>query len=364
MYGVVPSGLASELRRTEYFSTDIDRLTIQTLTDKEFIHKAMKQLSIERLSRYLSQRAPIRELFTEYSFPTSYEEQLQLVPHLETIANHNGYYLRMFLKKYLEQVELHAGGDIDDSLYDIMASVIAAKELDPTEYDYLTYPIVSNEMIRMRENPRIISGANTTGFRTWEAAICLSLILKSDSVWNTYSDSSVTVVELGSGTGLVSLLLLQRHKKSPFLKDIYITDGSVELVENFKSTLTLNGFDPHDKNLHLQQLLWGDNIENSTATYRNTDVLVGADITYDSSVLPCLIEELKYFFTNSIQQYPQAIIGATVRNEETIVAWEYHLNENFAGKWSVSRPDLNDDEFLGDIYIKNKTWPINIYFIG
>lgn len=324
----------------------------------------MKQLTVDRLVCYLEQRAPIREVFAEYGVPTSYEDQMRIVPHLEATANHNGYYLRMFLQKYLAQVEAHAGGDIDDSLYEVMASLLGAKELDPTEYDFLAYPIVSGESIKIRENPRIISGANTTGFRTWEAAVCLSLTLKRNSIWGKYSSLPATVVELGCGTGLVSLLLLQQHQKTPFLKDIYVTDGSLELVENFSSTLSLNDIDLRARNIHLQQLLWGDNTTNAPDIYRNTDLLVGADITYDSSVIPYLIEELKCFFTHTIQPDARAIIAATVRNEDTIVAWETHLQESFPDRWTVNRPNLEDEAFLGDVYIKNKSWPINIYYIG
>lgn len=201
--------------------------------------------------------------------------------------------------------------------YELLCSLLSAKPLTPTTPDLLQYPIDSSTWVSIRETPRVISGQGTTGARTWNAALLLALLLNTESRFEDSFKGS-TVLELGAGTGLVSAALAKKWSKhSP--KKIMISDGDAGVVEKLPLTVELNGVEPHD--IECVQYLWGE-----TQLDEKVDIVLGADIVYDPSVLGILLDTLGGLFHAGAQY---AIISRSDRNPETTRQWEQQCDDRF-----------------------------------
>lgn len=227
----------------------------------------------------------------------------------QSVLPHNPYYVKKVIGKLIQDAENE--GEAPEMLYEMYCwpQVLQAKELKPTDTDIVAYKVGSAQ-IWIPETPRLISGMGTTGLRTWEASLFLSEYFVHEAFLVNKS-----VLELGCGTGLVGISLL----KNKLCESVIFTDGDIGVVEKMSNILSHNGV-----NGNSQQLLWGE------SQVPSVDILVAADVTYDISVLPSLHETLKSAFSSGCQQI---FIAATIRNEDTILAWENELTNHF--KWSV-----------------------------
>jgi len=188
-----------------------------------------------------------------------------------------------------------------------LATRMPSRFPDPTEKCFVTYALspasssVSNRStITLLENPYLISGAGTTGLRTWEAALALSEWLILSNVLRPTD----RVVELGAGTGLVSLVAARLGVQS-----VLATDGDQGVCEALIENVKLNSL---QSEVSVVKRLWAGARE----CPENVDLLVGADVTYDPSAIPFLVAELVFLFRENPKM--RAVISATVRNEETL----------------------------------------------
>lgn len=202
--------------------------------------------------------------------------------------------------------------------YELLCAHISAKPLPPTTPDLLQYPIDYTNWVSIRETPRVISGQGTTGARTWNAALLLGFIINTDSRFEGEFDN-LTLLELGAGTGLVATALAKKQHRHN-LQKIIITDGDAGVVEKLRPTLELNNVD--EQNIECSQLLWGE-----TPIPPNVDVVLGADIIYDPSVLAVLLDTLGDFFASGTRY---AIISRSDRNPDTTAQWEKQCDERFS----------------------------------
>jgi predicted nicotinamide N-methyase len=242
--------------------------------------------------------------------------------------------------------------EVIEELYQLYCaeSILNAVELSINDFDILSYSFNYNNTplsVKIQENPKVISGNNTTGLRTWEAAIYLSNYI----LQNEHLVQNSSVLELGAGTGLVSMSLL----KSKIPSSVIITDGSPDLFDNLNASLNLNNLAGKD-NLKCHQYLWGH--QETEGALAQADYLVGADITYDSSILEDLLITILDFFHYGTKA---AYIAATVRNESTITDWENVLTKSF--NWEVidqcTKPELLNTNY----WYKPGTPEIKIYKI-
>lgn len=266
-----------------------------------------------------------------------------LLPVLVDISKANPYYVKQFLQILFK----HNTQDDLDALYDLFADLIMAKPLAVTQEDVITYSI-SSFIIKIKETPRLISGNGTTGLRTWEAALFLSTWLLEH-----YSEQLLhkMVLELGAGTGLVSLSLL---KSLTQLNRLIITDGDSTLIDSLAHNFALNGINHPDPSITCQSLWWGiDSVP-------QCDVIIGADVTYDSSVIPSLVSSIH---TGLHQGASEALIAATVRNEDTLQTFEDALTGRRM-QWEVlvycEHPDEEDGQ---KVWYPPNTPGIRIYRI-
>ncbi|KAL9104521.1 MAG: hypothetical protein Q9163_000552 [Psora crenata] len=170
--------------------------------------------------------------------------------------------------------------------------------------------------VTVLEARSLLASSGTTGFRTWEAALHLSSFLFSGS-GREYT-AGKRVLELGAGTGLLSIFCAK------YLATEYVlaTDGNPEVVNDIKSNALHNL--PDGQYIHgtaVQE--WGhalvDGIVDTRRRGQGYDLVLGADITYDVKSIPALIDTITDLF--ELKQEAKALISATVRNQDTLLAF-------------------------------------------
>lgn len=179
--------------------------------------------------------------------------------------------------------------------------------------------------ITLLESRSLISASGTTGLRTWEAALHLGRFL----CLNPSIVRDRRVLELGAGTGYLSILCAGHLGAT----HVIASDGSDEVLNNLPDNLFLNEVRmllPDEENqgvdadqgtgaVQLMDIKWGWALmgteEREWNGGRPVDVLLGADVTYDRTVIPKLVGTLVDLFTQ--QPQVEAYISATQRNRET-----------------------------------------------
>ena len=131
------------------------------------------------------------------------------------------------------------------------------------------------DTITTLESPTLLAAAGTTGMRTWEAAKFLLRFLYTPE-GRMYVHGK-RVIELGAGTGLVSMFCVR------YLGAQYnlATDGTGEVVDCIAENMYLNQLDDQEC-MKTVVLKWGHAItsellmdEDGTRSY---DLVIGTDI--------------------------------------------------------------------------------------
>ncbi|KAL4930534.1 protein-lysine N-methyltransferase [Aspergillus undulatus] len=171
----------------------------------------------------------------------------------------------------------------------------------------------TSKSIITSENRSLILSSGTTGFRTWEAALHLGTYLSSTDSGKGLIKGK-RVLELGAGTGFLSFLCAKHlHAQS-----VTVTDHEPGLIEQIDDCIGKNGLS--DKQIRAGIWEWGRPLEvpllvgaeNEKVEF---DIALGADLIYDSDIVPLLVSTIQDLFSNySLHEF---IIAATVRNEDT-----------------------------------------------
>ncbi|KAJ2078198.1 hypothetical protein H4R24_004648 [Coemansia sp. RSA 988] len=183
-------------------------------------------------------------------------------------------YIVLFLKKYIEKIELVPDYNLDDELIEFYVSLASTTEITfaPSGMCYKTYVLDKEQYTRivLREEQMLIS-SGTTGLQTWEAGLRLA------DFFAEHPDiiRGKNVVELGAGCGLA---------------DHGISDK-----------------------IQVSELDWVDT-EGCGKLSKEADVIIGGDIAYDPSIVPTLVTALKAMVLSSQQV---VYITTTIRNPET-----------------------------------------------
>ncbi|KAJ5056653.1 putative methyltransferase-domain-containing protein [Bipolaris maydis] len=187
--------------------------------------------------------------------------------------------------------------------------------------------------VTLLEARSVISSSGTTGLRTWEAALLLGSYLASES--GHVFIKQKRAFELGAGTGMLSILCA----KHLGVAGIVATDGDEAVVDAIKTNLFLNGLDVDDDSgcqVRTAALKWGYPVDATTFSedygMEVPDVVIGADVTYDKSVIPRLVSTLREFF--DLNPALLVFISATIRNEQT---FETFLNACERNRFSFER---------------------------
>lgn len=297
---------------------------------------------MEPLVSSLKQRTPLKFL-PIHSLPTPVEEeaQAQILNVLVEIARHNAFYSMTVIKFLIDKLETKNGiYGVNEEYYEYLMEWMNAKPLQPTDIDVISYTFNSEIEIKIRESPNLISGMGTTGLRTWEASLVLAeYMMQHDETNFEYGD----ILELGCGTGMVSISMLKKHPNRG--NKLYITDGDSQLIERVQDNIRLNNLTSNKESYDIGKLWWGEDYIPSSVT-----TLLAADVTYDSSVIPDLVHVLNEAMTEG--NVHTAIIAATVRNEETLAVFDKWLDMGVTDKvwkWEIIKDGVptSDTLFFG-----------------
>ncbi|KAK8161690.1 putative methyltransferase-domain-containing protein [Phyllosticta citrichinensis] len=238
--------------------------------------------------------------------------------------------LKKLMTRIEEAIEDPEEDEISDNLMSalslLLSSNLPSESASAQAKSYVTYNFGHERTVTLLESRSIISSSGTTGLRTWEAALHLGAYLTTEvgSQWIR----GKRILELGAGTGLVSILCAKHVDASRAT----ITDGDEGVVDSIKTNVFLNGLDTAADTESIV-LKWGRSCALRDSLYyedegqqNQYDVVLGADVTYDKSVIPALVATL----ADVLQRQPSLniLIAATIRNEETFEAFSVVCRRN------------------------------------
>lgn len=193
------------------------------------------------------------------------------------------------------------------------------------------YPGLEN--VTLFESRTLIEGG-TTGLKTWGASFVLAeyLIAHSEIV------RKKRVLELGCGSGFLGIVMaslqLQDELSGPsagvdMQTAMWLTDINGAVLKRCQDNVKLPcNASSHHPYVRCQTLDWLDSRDPGGASPLNSllceigaDVVVGADIVYDPTIIPDLITTLRLALATrkgSSDAVPYALVALTVRNEDTL----------------------------------------------
>ncbi|KAI9162941.1 Protein-lysine N-methyltransferase EFM3 [Paramyrothecium foliicola] len=180
---------------------------------------------------------------------------------------------------------------------------------------------VDDRHIVLLENRSLIAAGGTTGLRTWEAAMHLGQYLCQ----HPSLIQGRHVLELGAGTGYLSILCAKFLSSA----NVIASDGSDDVINNLPDNFFLNELQDSTV-ITPMDVKWGYALmgteEEQWNGGRPVDIVLGADITYDHSVIPSLVGTLLELF--DLHPQVQVFISATQRNEKTFQVFLDKCQEN------------------------------------
>jgi len=190
------------------------------------------------------------------------------------------------------------GQEISDALLSAMSSLLGshvpseAESAQQKAFVTYSYPFSGPtddpshaRTVTLLESRSVISSSGTTGLRTWEAALLLGSFLASERGQAMIRGKHV--VELGAGTGMLSVLCA----KHLGVRGMVATDGDEAVVDAIQTNLTLNGLDMDDAAgcpVRTAVLKWGRPVSASSFSQDEgmgvPDVVLGADVVRPASL--------------------------------------------------------------------------------
>lgn len=169
--------------------------------------------------------------------------------------------------------------------------------------------------IEILEKPNVISAWGHTSHRTWEAGLHLACHLKDLEISRHIIGKRV--LELGSGTGLLSLLCV-----SMGAEHVLSTDGDDEALTRQRKSIQRNASDlPRATSvIDVQRLMWGSTINSLLSREQSAmktcfDTLLATDLTYEPRVIPDLLKTLKDVL--NVSPSVTVIMSITIRQESS-----------------------------------------------
>ncbi|KAK6067102.1 hypothetical protein SCUP515_10306 [Seiridium cupressi] len=226
----------------------------------------------------------------------------------------------------IEDWEQHGvSDDLMECLSELLASPLPSEVDAAQQKSYVTYSLslLDNQTrletslppsVTLLESRNLISAGGTTGLKTWEAALHLGQYLCK----NPSLIQGKRVLELGAGTGYISILCAKYLGP----RQVIASDGSDDVVANLPENFFVNGLQG-SKIVTAMDLKWGHALVGTEEASWNggkpIDVVLGADVTYDESVIPMLVSAIGELF----DLYPavKILIAATERNRKTYDAF-------------------------------------------
>ncbi|CAH2086282.1 unnamed protein product [Euphydryas editha] len=219
-----------------------------------------------------------------------------------------------FFKNLIQYLE--TGQEVHDDMYEFLCIVMNNKESEFSFHHYIIKDDLSNIVTIKETKNMVVNG--TTGLKTWEAALMLS----DWAVCHKEIFTNKNVLELGSGVGFTGITIAKHCS----IKSMIMTDCHTEVLktindnilinlpefrfkEKYNSVIYTNG----EKDIGVMMLDW-NNTEDLVLQFI-PDIVIGADIVYDPSILQSLLNVLILMHknNNNIDVY----IASVIRNQDT-----------------------------------------------
>lgn len=288
----------------------------------------------------VERRCPPRKIPQYLSVPTSLSVE-QIAPLIDQIPKSYSKPLVKILVQLWENGQLQDQDQEEEALaewlYCKTIELLPHNDSRPQQ-DVITYAIAPDIRPKIPENPRLLSNEGTTGHRTWEASVYLCQYLFKQKWLPQVSN----VLELGAGTGLVSTALaIAGHR-------VISTDGDPNIVAQLDKTFQLNEVD-----VQSQVLEWG------LRKPPYSDLVVAADVTYDTAVIPSFCDCLYECQTD-------ALVACTIRNPETIAFFQEYCSSIGLQISIVAFTDDNNQESsrMESLTFEPLVCPIRIYRVS
>ncbi|PBL00670.1 hypothetical protein ARMGADRAFT_1006815 [Armillaria gallica] len=261
-------------------------------------------------------------------------------------------YQRSFWKWVVQHLELDV--EIDTRILSVLTETSTPPSLRgisvpaPPSPSYVTYywrldalphsnktptPLEYFRTTLLESGTMIESG--TTGFRTWLASLHLANYIISHPDWVR----DARVLELGSGIGFLGMIVGSVQMLARLPTDIpqgstprpmlHLTDVDSEVIarciSNIKLPCNMTANSHHHDNIRVSKLNWSDALRPDVSVFKtriqqefNADLIIGADIVFDPSLIPALMATLSLALDPGPEiRQKVALIALTIRNEDT-----------------------------------------------
>lgn len=257
----------------------------------------------------------------------------------------NEIYKTDILKLFVSLIE-KSGNDVSPDIWEIYyelkhpAKIRELQELFGQPQSVF-YELPNKKSVYINESRNTLVEGGETGHRTWESSLALTEYICTNEAHFKGLFSTNTIIELGAGTGLVSLAVAQLF---PQANNIIATDGSPAIVQRLQNTIEQNNDELNDleSRIRTEVVDWSDN-EAVQALPKHAVILAG-DILYGlESLYPTILhmlEELSpraIFFCNPIRN-----IDAYERFKAMCVQHEYDIN--VLHTWPAA--SMHDSEYM------------------
>ncbi|KAL6258433.1 hypothetical protein P5V15_010389 [Pogonomyrmex californicus] len=244
-------------------------------------------------------------------------------------------YQKAFLKSLMKKIE-ESGNEVHADLYNAYCRLISLPDGESVHYRHFLIENGTLNCITLKESTNLIS-KGTTGLCSWQGAV----ILNEWCAENKERFYGKTILELGCGVGLTGMSVVSTccpkqyifSDCHPMVLDMLCDNVKLNFLSNERCKL-LNTREATSR-LQLQlkyeqtdiqviDLKWEDIDRYVTDGSSHPDVIIAADILYESNSFDSLASGLKCLLTPD----NYAIFAATIRNEDTVTQFLEHLGNH------------------------------------
>ncbi|KAF4667013.1 hypothetical protein FOL47_003803 [Perkinsus chesapeaki] len=235
-----------------------------------------------------------------------------------------------FIKRLVSELA-NLTDEVHDLWYEYIAESATKLWKSPeSDKGYITYQLEDPITLQYDTSGKFIE-QGTTGLSQWEAGRYLASWL----VANKAVVKGKRVLELGAGSGLVGLVA----GKLCGAGEVCLTDGNALVVKALEGNVKANSC---CSRVHAARLGWGD--DGVGELLGSADVIIGADLTYDPTIVGTLMNTIKLMRADAVCYLCSAVRTQSTWKEFTKQWGQLEVKEllRYPSQWeSVVR-----DEFL------------------